>query len=87
MQQIPIYCDSKSEIAISHNLANHSMTKHIDIKYHFLKDNIQKGHIELLFVATNEETSYVLTNALDESKFLHFLGRLNMLNPSSERSY
>ena len=50
MKQIPIYCDSKSAIAISHNPVNHSMTKHIDIRYHFLKDNIQKGHIELHFV-------------------------------------
>ena len=46
MKQIPIYCDSKSAIAISHIPMNHYMTKHIDIRYHFLKDNIQKGHIE-----------------------------------------
>ncbi|KAI3510618.1 hypothetical protein L1887_17750 [Cichorium endivia] len=81
MQQVPIYCDSKSAIAISHNPVNHSMTKHIDIRYHFLKDNIQKGHIELHFVPTEEQVADIFTKPLDENKFLHFLGRLGMLNP------
>ena len=80
MLQVPIYCDSKSAIAISHNPVNHSMTKHIDIRYHFLKDNIQNGRIELHFVPTEEETADVFTKALEETKFLHFLGRLGMLN-------
>ena len=77
-----MYCYSKSGIAISHNPVNHSMTKHIDIRYHVLKVNIQKGHIELHFVPIEEETADVFTKALDESKFLHFLGRLGMLNPN-----
>jgi len=81
MGQIPIYCDSMSAIAISHNPVNHSLTKHIDIRYHFLKDNIQKGNIELHFVPTDDETDDVFTKALDETKFQHFLGRLGMLNP------
>ena len=59
------------------------MTKHIDIRYHFLKDNIQKGHIELHFVPTDEETAEMFTKALEESKFIHFLGRLGMVNPES----
>ncbi|XP_052622548.1 secreted RxLR effector protein 161-like [Lactuca sativa] len=39
-QGIPIYCDSQSAIAISHNPIQHSMTKHIDIRYHFIKDHV-----------------------------------------------
>ncbi|KAI3523294.1 hypothetical protein L1887_01354 [Cichorium endivia] len=80
MQQVPIYCDSKSAISISHNPINHSMTNHIDIRYHFLKDNIRKGHIELHFVPTEEQVADIFTKPLDENKFLHFLGRLGMLN-------
>ncbi|KAL4573556.1 hypothetical protein LXL04_020366 [Taraxacum kok-saghyz] len=83
MQQIPIDCDSKSAIAISHNPVNYSMTKHIHIRYHFLKDNIQKGHIELHFAPTNEQIADVLSKALAESKFLYFVGRLGMFNPES----
>jgi hypothetical protein len=83
ISQIPIFCDSTSAIAISHNPVHHSMTKHIDIRYHFLKDNIQKGHIELHFINTEDQIADVFTKALDETKFQYFLGRLGMLNPDN----
>ncbi|KAJ9560607.1 hypothetical protein OSB04_005767 [Centaurea solstitialis] len=47
--KIPIYCDSKSAIAISCNPVQHKKTKHIDIRYHFIKDHVEKGTIELYF--------------------------------------
>ncbi|KAJ9556411.1 hypothetical protein OSB04_011025 [Centaurea solstitialis] len=43
MQRIPIYCDSKSAIQITANPAQHSRLKHIDIRYHFIKDHDEKG--------------------------------------------
>ncbi|GJZ03721.1 retrovirus-related pol polyprotein from transposon TNT 1-94 [Tanacetum coccineum] len=45
--KIPIYCDSKSAIAISCNLVQHSRTKHIVVRYHFIKEHVEKGTIEL----------------------------------------
>ena len=81
MKQVPIYCDSSSAIAISHNPIQHSRTKHIDIRYHFLKDNIQKSKIELIFVPSPEEIADLFTKALDEKNFNHFLKLLGMLNP------
>nr|GEW34437.1 retrovirus-related Pol polyprotein from transposon TNT 1-94 [Tanacetum cinerariifolium] len=50
--QILIYCDSKSAIAISCNSVQHSKTKHIDIRYHFIKEHVEKGNVELYFVLT-----------------------------------
>nr|GEX04482.1 retrovirus-related Pol polyprotein from transposon TNT 1-94 [Tanacetum cinerariifolium] len=50
--RVPIYCDSKSAIAISCNPVQHTRTKHIDVRYHFIKDNVEKGTIELYFVGT-----------------------------------
>ncbi|XP_042757656.1 secreted RxLR effector protein 161-like [Lactuca sativa] len=49
MLRIPIYYDSESAIAISHNPIHHSKTKHIELRYHFIKDHILKGNIELIF--------------------------------------
>nr|GFB76770.1 uncharacterized mitochondrial protein AtMg00810-like [Tanacetum cinerariifolium] len=40
--KVPIYCDSKSAIAISYNLVQHTRTKHIDMRYHFIKDHVEK---------------------------------------------
>nr|GEU90181.1 retrotransposon protein, putative, unclassified [Tanacetum cinerariifolium] len=48
--RVPVYCDSKSVIAISCNSVQHTRTKHIDVMYHFIKDHVEKGTIELYFV-------------------------------------
>ncbi|GKC72936.1 hypothetical protein Tco_1118819 [Tanacetum coccineum] len=50
--KIPMYCDSKSAIAISCNPVQHSRTKHIDIQYHFIKEHIERGTVKLYFVET-----------------------------------
>ncbi|GJY94238.1 hypothetical protein Tco_0510599 [Tanacetum coccineum] len=50
--KVPIFCDNTSAIAISNNLVLHSRTKHIDIRYHFIRDHILKGDIELHFIPT-----------------------------------
>ncbi|GJY54446.1 retrovirus-related pol polyprotein from transposon TNT 1-94 [Tanacetum coccineum] len=49
---VPIFCDNTSAIAISNNPVLHSRTKHIDIRYHFIRDHILKGDIELHFIPT-----------------------------------
>ncbi|KAI3672657.1 hypothetical protein L6452_38754 [Arctium lappa] len=43
---VPIYCDSKSAIAISVNPVQHTKTKHIDIRYHFIKHHVEEGGVK-----------------------------------------
>nr|GFB75621.1 retrovirus-related Pol polyprotein from transposon TNT 1-94 [Tanacetum cinerariifolium] len=50
--KIPMYCDSKAAIAISCNPVQHSCTKHIDVRYHFIKEKVEKGIVKLFFVGT-----------------------------------
>ncbi|GJT74136.1 hypothetical protein Tco_1040861 [Tanacetum coccineum] len=50
--KIPMYCDSKAAIAISCNPVQHSRTKHINVRYHFIKEQVEKGIVELFFVGT-----------------------------------
>ncbi|KAJ9536523.1 hypothetical protein OSB04_un000275 [Centaurea solstitialis] len=79
-KKIPIYCDSKSAIAISANPVQHSKTKHIDIRYHFLKDNVEKENIELYFVNTEYQLADLFTKALDEKLFKFLISRLGMID-------
>ncbi|GKD47039.1 retrovirus-related pol polyprotein from transposon TNT 1-94, partial [Tanacetum coccineum] len=51
-EKVPIFCDNTSAIAISNNLVMHSRTKYIDIRYHFIRDHILKGDIEMNFIPT-----------------------------------
>jgi hypothetical protein len=52
MGKVPLLCDNESAIRMADNLVEHSRTKHIDIRYHFLRDHQQKGDIEIDYVNT-----------------------------------
>ncbi|KAJ9545388.1 LOW QUALITY PROTEIN: hypothetical protein OSB04_025095 [Centaurea solstitialis] len=84
--KIPIYCDSKSAIAISCNPVQHTKTKHIDIRYHFIKDHVEKGTIELYFVNTEFQLADLFTKALDEKRFNFLITKLGyMIQPMNHR--
>ncbi|GKF33824.1 hypothetical protein Tco_0107024, partial [Tanacetum coccineum] len=70
--KIPMYCDSKAAIAISCNPVQHSCTKHIDVRYHFIKEQVEKGILELFFLAD------LFTKALPEDRFKYLVRRLGM---------
>nr|GEV24652.1 copia protein [Tanacetum cinerariifolium] len=76
--KIPIYCDSKSAISISCNPVQHSRTKHIIIRYHLLKEHIEKGTIELYFVKTGYQLADLFTKALPLYRFNYLVRRLGM---------
>nr|GEV72667.1 hypothetical protein [Tanacetum cinerariifolium] len=64
--KIPMYCDLKAAIAISCNPVQHSRTKHIDVRYHFIKEKVEKGIVELFFVETEYQLADLFTKALPE---------------------
>nr|GEW72355.1 retrovirus-related Pol polyprotein from transposon TNT 1-94 [Tanacetum cinerariifolium] len=68
-KKIPIYCDSKSAIAISCNPVQHTRTKHIAVCYHFIKEHVEKGKIELYFVKTDYQLADIFTKALPADRF------------------
>nr|GEX95677.1 retrovirus-related Pol polyprotein from transposon TNT 1-94 [Tanacetum cinerariifolium] len=74
--KIPIYCDSKSAIAISCNPVHHSRTKHITVRYHFIRDHVEKGTIELYFVKTDYQLADLFTKALPVHGFNYLVRRL-----------
>ncbi|GKE31140.1 hypothetical protein Tco_1450462 [Tanacetum coccineum] len=76
--KIPIYCDSKAAIAISCNPVQHSRTKHIDVRYHFIKEYVKKGIVELFFVGTEYQLADLFTKALSEDRFKYLIRRLGM---------
>jgi hypothetical protein len=70
-----IYCDNMSTISISKNPVFHSRTKHIDIKYHFIRDRVAKGEFELKFCKTNDQLVDIFTKALPREKF-HYMRKM-----------
>ncbi|GKB84399.1 hypothetical protein Tco_0956671 [Tanacetum coccineum] len=82
--KIPIYYDSKSSIAISCNPVQHSRTKHIAFRYHFIKERIEKGTIELFFVKTDYQMADLFIKALLVDRFNYLVHRLGMRSLSPQ---
>ncbi|GJT89212.1 hypothetical protein Tco_1070929 [Tanacetum coccineum] len=78
-KMVPIFYDNTSAIAISNNPILYSITKHIDIRYHFIRDHILKEDIELHIIPTDYQLADIFTKLLDEPTFTRLKAELGML--------
>ncbi|GJS55076.1 retrovirus-related pol polyprotein from transposon TNT 1-94 [Tanacetum coccineum] len=85
-EYIPIYCDSKSAIAISCNPVQHSRTKYIAVRYHFIKEHVEKGMIELYFVKTDYQLANLFTKSFQVDRFNYLVRHLDTVIADSEDS-
>ncbi|GJV95266.1 hypothetical protein Tco_1546843 [Tanacetum coccineum] len=69
LDDIPVLCDNKGVIELSKNPVLHSRTKHIEIRHHFLRDNIQKGNISIEKVSSEDNIADILTKPLKRESF------------------
>jgi uncharacterized beta-barrel protein YwiB (DUF1934 family) len=80
LTKVPLLCDNESVIRMADNPVEHSRTKHIVIRYHFLRDHQQKGDIEIAYVSTKEQLADIFTKPLDEQTFTKLRYELNILD-------
>ena len=83
LDSIPLLCDNESAVKITNNPVQHSRTKHIDIRHHFLRDHEAKGDISLQGVRSEEQLADIFTKPLDESTFVRLRSELNVLDASN----
>ncbi|GJZ71979.1 hypothetical protein Tco_0635830 [Tanacetum coccineum] len=75
---IPLYCDNKSGIALCCNNVQHSWSKHIDIRHHFIKEQVENDVVNLYFVTTDYQLADIFTKALPRERFEFLLLRLDL---------
>ena len=78
-----ILCDNQSGILLYENPMFHDQFKHIDIRYHFISDMVQRGAVRLDHIETDEQVADILTKPLGKVKFLTFCENLGIV----ERPY
>ncbi|GJY84314.1 retrotransposon protein, putative, ty1-copia subclass, partial [Tanacetum coccineum] len=76
--KIPMYCDNKSAIALCCNNVQHSRSRHINIKFHFIKEHVENGVIELYFVNTEYQLADIFTKALGRKRIEFLINKLGM---------
>lgn len=68
---IPIMCDNKSVINLSQNPTQHERSKHFAIKQHFLRENVEKGSLDIIYTPTELQVADMLTKGLPKSKLTY----------------
>ncbi|GJR55018.1 retrovirus-related pol polyprotein from transposon TNT 1-94 [Tanacetum coccineum] len=79
LDDVPIMCDNKGAIDLSKNPVQHSRTKHIEIRHHFLRDNVQKGHISIKKVPSVDNIAGILIKLLKRESFNYLCLGLGMM--------
>nr|GFA35962.1 retrovirus-related Pol polyprotein from transposon TNT 1-94 [Tanacetum cinerariifolium] len=81
--KILLYCDNRSAIALCCNNVQHSRSKHIDIYHYLIREQVERGVVELYFVSTDYQLADIFTKALPRHRFEFILLRLGMKSMSS----
>jgi hypothetical protein len=84
LEKVPLLCDNESAVKIANNPVQHSRTKHIDIRHHFLRDHVAKGDIILEGVRLEDQLTDIFTKPLDQTRFCMLRNDLNTRQQRSE---
>ena len=76
---VTLYCDNTSAINISKNLVMHTKTKHIAIKYHYLRELVQDKEVKMEYVNTKEKIADIFTKALPKDSHEYLRGKLGVI--------
>jgi hypothetical protein len=71
--------DNKAAIALAKNPVHHDRSKHIDVKFHFIREHVEKGRVELVYVGTQDQLADILTKALGRVRFIELRQNLGVV--------
>ncbi|CAN6726304.1 unnamed protein product [Malus baccata var. baccata] len=78
-----IHCDNMSAIALTANPVFHSRIKHLDTNFHFVRERVQQGDLEVVYIPTEDQTADVLTKGLQTPAFLRHCYNLRLSTPAT----
>jgi hypothetical protein len=83
MNPTTIHCDNQSYVKLSENPVFHDKSKYIEIKYHYIKDMVQRKTVHVQYFSTHEQIADIFTKPLAKTKFEYFRERLGLMENAS----
>jgi hypothetical protein len=83
LESTVIHCDNQSYIKLSENLVFHDSLKHIEMRYHYVRDMVQKNILSIQYVPMAEQTADILTKPLSLTKLMYFRDKLSVVEHAS----
>ena len=79
--------DSKSALALAKNSVSHERSKHIRVRYHFIRGCLEEGSIKVSYINTKDQLADLLTKPLGRIKFLELCSRTGMVQLSHKTTH
>ncbi len=81
MQKVQIYCDNQGDVRLVSNAEFHQKTKHIQLRYHYIREQKAEERIEVKYVSTENQLADIFTKALPGPKFIEMRKRIGVSKP------
>ena len=76
---VKLYIDKKSAISLCKNPVHHDRSKHIDVKYHFIRECVEEGRADVKHIGTTDQLADLLTKALGRTRFVEMRKMLGVV--------
>ena len=84
-EKVMLFVDNKAAISLCNNPVHHERSKHIDIRYHFIRECVEEGKVKVKHVASNDQLADLLTKPLGRVKFEELRRRVGVVNVKDNR--
>ena len=74
-----LWCDNLGATYLSANPVFHARTKHVEVDYHFVREQVAKGKLNVKFIFTNDQIADVFTKPLPSQRFLELRSKLQVV--------
>ena len=81
-KSVKIFVDNQAAIKLSGNSEHHKRSKHIDVRFHFLRDIVEKKQIEIVYIPSKDQLADILTKPLAKQQFCYLRSKLNIIDHS-----
>jgi hypothetical protein len=80
-ERVLLMCDNTSAISVAKNLVFHKKMRHVERRYHFLRDHVDKGDIEMRYIDTERQLADIFTKSLNSSRFADLQEGIGVCHP------